>query len=437
MQWLFRFSVLRILLLAAVVLFFLFSPYDLRRMVSNRRDTVTSVASTPLEIAIVWPKENGHHFVEGALLAVRQINSRGGIAIADEKGALVKTTIHVAGIYDEAEPDRVVTAASRIARNPNLTAVIGYSQPDLAIRAAVTYQDFGVLYVSPSVSDDQLTLHGFWSTIRTIPEDAVMSESTVKAALAVGCRSAAILYVRNSYGATFERLWREGFGKFSVEEGTGTNRVNLKLAYEGYYSEDQRSFYQLISDLLDQKFDVVFLGDSLLGDSAPRTMEVIRQLREMGVQQPIMGSEELHSLTLWDVLKDKANHTYAPNIFNLHDAGVNEEVRRFYEGFVALYGTRPSMHAGEAYEAVELVAQAAERAKSKNPIKLSIMFKSTTKWDGLQGKGQYDFSNAGGIEGKRVVVEELVDGEFVAPQTIGSTVVTTNRLMQTKRKHRK
>ena len=413
-------------LLSGLVLFFVFSPYDSRDRARAEREALTGRSSTPMEIALVWPAENGHAFVKGAALAVQQINDSGGISLIGENGQAVKTRLHIADIYDEYADRDIGRTARRIVNNRNLSAVIGHSDPDGAIRASVTYQDYGLLYLSPDVSDLHLTDHGFWTTVQTIPEDAVISDSIVQFALKRGYQDAGILYVRNSYGETYERLLREGMGKYFASHGAGTNRAAIKLAFEGYYAEDQRSFYLLISQLLHAKFDVLFVADTLIGDSGPRTLELLRQLREMGVNQPIVGTEELHSSAVWYALREKANHMFAPIMVELTSNTPNPAVRRFRNGFVEMFGELPTIHASESYEAVLLLAQAAERAGSKVPIKMSIMFKSTTKWNGLQGEGAYDFSPAGGVLGKHVFVEEMKDGNFITPAVIEGKTVLTN-----------
>jgi ABC-type branched-subunit amino acid transport system substrate-binding protein len=426
MRWLFRVTLLRMALVVALVLFFVYSPYNFDARGRRIRVERTERASTPLQFAVVWPRENGHLFVEGAETAVRDLNQRGGVTITDQTGKRVRIPV-VMRVYNEFETADGGDVATRVASNPNLSAVIGHSEPDSAIRASITYQDRGLLYLSPAVSDIRLTRHGFWTVVRTIPDDAAISRDMVAFALTQGWKRAAILYVRNLYGTTYDRLLREGMGELHARWLTGTNKVtSLELAFQGYYGEDERSFYLLISALLDRQCDVVFLADSLVGKAGQRALTLINQLREMGVSQPILGSEELHSQTLWDRLGPRANHVYAPTTFDSRLDRIGPIERQFSKEFANRYQALPTMHAHEAYEAVLLLAQAVERAHSKVPLKMSIMFKSTHHWTGLQGVGTYDFSLKGGIQGKKIFMEEMKNGVFVAPTIPESCVVFTN-----------
>jgi branched-chain amino acid transport system substrate-binding protein len=436
MRWLLRVTFVRLALLLGLVLFFVFSPYDLREGARKQRESYTERTSTPMEIAVVWPRENAHLFVEGAELAVRGINGRGGITIEDGNGYRVKTPM-VMHEYDEYEYRDIQKVAARIARNLNLSAVIGHSEPDSAIRASVTYQDSGLLYISPSVSDIRLTQHGFWTTVQTVPEDPAISRAMAAFALEHGWHKAAILYVRNSYGATYDRLLREDLGELYARRTQNTNELStLRLAFQGYYGEEERGFYPLIAALLEQDFDVVFLADSLIGSSRPRTVALIEQLREMGVKQPILGTEELHSNLLWPALGRAANGIFAANLFDLKSSKSNPVARRFRSQFMSLYTNPPTMQGSKAYEAVLLLAQAAERARSKAPLKMATMFRSTHRWDGLDGKGVYDFTLHGAIKGKNVVMEQMKDGTFIPPEIPELCVVYTNRPEKQKKSRR-
>lgn len=437
MRFLLRVTLLRMVLLFGLIAFFVCSPYDFNKIARRNRETHTQDAVTPLEIALVWPHSNAHFFLEGAELAVREINARGGVIIADERGNLVPTRL-VAHEYDEFEFSTVEALAAQIAKNPNLSAVIGHSEPDSAIRASVAYQDNGLLYISPSVSDSRLTQHSFWTTVRTAPEDAVISRAMIEYALQQGWQKAAILYVRNTYGGTYNNLLRADMGKMYARGKGSTNQVmNMELAFQGYYGEDETSFYPLISALLKQKFDVVFLADSLIGHSMPRTLTLISQLREMGVKGPLMGTEELHSDKLWPALGERSDDIFAVNIFDPQAGKTNQIASQFRIAFRKAYTNQPTMQGSKAYEAVMLLAQAAERAQSKVPLKMATMFRSTSRWNGLQGEGSYEFSLDGGIRNKKVIMEQMRDGLFRPPVIPELFTVCTNEMEPPKKYRRK
>lgn len=428
MRFLLRITIVRMVLLFGLIVFFVCSPYDFNKMARRNREAHTQRALAPMEIALVWPHNNANFFIEGAELAIREINTRGGVIIADEKGNPVPARL-VAREYNEFEYSTVEALAAHIAKNPNLSAVIGHSMPDSAIRASVAYQDNGLLYISPSVSDSRLTQHGFWTTVRTAPADADISRAMIEFALKNGWQKAAILYVRNTYGSTFNNLLRADMGEMYARGIRDTNQVlNLELTFQGYYGEDETSFYPLISALLKQKFDVVFLADSLIGRSMPRTLALISQLREMGVKGPLMGTDELHSGNLWPALGERSDDIFAVNAFDPQAGKTNQIANQFRVAFRKAYTNQPTMQGSKAYEAVLLVAQAAERAQSKMPLKMATMFRSTAHWNGLQGEGAYDFSLDGGIQKKKVIIEQMKDGLFKPPVIPELFNVCTNEI---------
>lgn len=432
MRWLFRITFSRVALLAGLVLFFVFSPYDFRDNARRKRQKLTQQSATPMEIALVWPATNSHFFVEGAELAVREINNSGGITIADMNGNLVKTRI-LMHAFDESKFRDINTLTAQIVKNLNLSAVIGHSEPDSAIHASITYRDACLLYLSPSVADIRLTQYGFWTTVQTIPQDPVISRAMISFALKQGWKKTAILYVRNTYGLTYDSLLRADMGELYARKLAATNEVSrLELVFQDHYSENEQSFYPLIASLLKQKFDLVILADSLVGSSRARTFALIYQLREMGVTQPILGTEEIHSNMLWPALGLKANDIFAANLFNLRaGATTNRLARDFRAAFKSWYTNQPTMHASMAYEAVMLLAQAAERAKSKLPLRMATMFTSTGEWDGLQGEGVYSFDEGGGICGKKIIMEQMKDGIYIVPEVPEAYVICTNSVGKT------
>jgi branched-chain amino acid transport system substrate-binding protein len=436
MRFLLQATFIRVPLLVAIVLFFVYSPYDFKIRAQKNREQHTQQAATPMEIAVVWPRNNHNFFIEGAEMAVREINERGGVIIEDEQGYPVPAKI-VMHEFDEDEFSSIKKMAEHVASNPNLSAVIGHSTPDSAILASVTYHDNGLLYISPSVADSRLTQLGFWSTVRTIPADTLISRALVSFALERGWKKAAILNVRNTYGATYANQLRAWMGELHARPLQDTNQfMALEPAYQEHYGPEETSFYLMISALLKQQFDVLFLADSMIGDAAPRTLALIGQLREMGVTQPILGTEEIHSKYLWPTLGQKANGIFAVNIFDLQGDKSNRIAARFRLDFRTLYTNLPTMQGSKSYEAVQLLAQAAERARSKLPIKMATMFRSTSNWNGLQGEGAYDFDLDGGIQRKRMILEQMQDGTFIRPTIPQLCQVYTNKIDTATKKRR-
>jgi ABC-type branched-subunit amino acid transport system substrate-binding protein len=306
-----------LLALIGLFVFLCFSPYNRVEDVRNIRQQKSLSALTPFDVALVWPGGDDGLFFEGAMMAVSNINNRGGIIIKNERGELKQIELR-AHIFDELiEPDNI---ARKIASNSDILAVVGYSDPDLAIRASVTFLDSRIMFIAPAVSDLQLTLHGFRNVIQTTPNDEQISRAMVEFALKQGWLKAGLLNVRNSYGLTYAKLIKENAEKYFVK-GPGTNGTNslsnLSLTFQGRYAEEDRQFYTLIASLLETEFDLVIIADSLIGASRERTLAMIDQLRQMGVVKPILGTEELHFTTLTDELKEKSGAIFAASPVDL------------------------------------------------------------------------------------------------------------------------
>ena len=336
-----------LLALLALFLFLCFSPYDQVERVRAIREKNSKDPGDFLHLAVVWPGRDGELsgddvasgddealgcdvalggegllgddglFFEGARMAVTHINKGGGISFKDEQGRERKIKICLHEYDEKKDPDGI---ARKIASNPDILSVIGYSDPDLAVRASVTFLDHRIMFIAPAVSDLQLTLHGFRNVIQTTPNDEQISREMVKFALKRGWLKAALLNVRNTYGLTYAKFIKENAERFYVKgvDENGTNTVSsLSLTFQGRYAAEDEQFYTLIARLLENEFDLVIIADSLIGDSKDRTSALIKQLREMGMKKPILGTEELHFTTLTDELGEETGAIFAASPVDL------------------------------------------------------------------------------------------------------------------------
>lgn len=405
-------SLILSLVIVGVILFFANGPYDSGKKTAMARQAVTSNPRTPLEIAVVWPEVDSNLFREGAALAAREINDRGGVTLTDEHERSSKVPVKLHFINEPSDPD-LGRFAARLAGNTHLSAIIGHNSPDGAVSSSVAYEDHELLYISPNVSSLRLGSHGLRFFIQPIPNDKIIADTLIHFALSRGWTSAAVLYPRDSYGMTYAGLLREEMGELQAKPtADSTESTSVRLVAHESYGDTGDSYYLLISQLLEHKFDVLILPDSLVGDTGPRTLRMIKQLREMGVTQPILGTEELNLAAMLQTLGPHANNIFACAMFYYDGKRATARSRAFAAAFEARYQTRPTEQAGAAYESVMLVVQAAERARSKVPIKMATMLKSTRDWSGLQGDKSYNFDLTGSIVGKSSWVQELKDGRF-------------------------
>ena len=419
-------SLILALVIVGVLLFFANGPYDADGRTSEARAVRTDNPATAMEIAIVWPPTDGQFFVEGARMAIDEINQRGGVKIANAKEQAVQVPLKAHLFH---EPSKAATGrfAARLAGNINLSAVIGHNSPDGAIAASVAYEDNGLVYVSPNVADLRLNSHGLRMCFQSIPDDKAISAALIRFALSRGWTSAAILYPRDTYGTAYANLLREQIGQLRTKVSkNAVETVPMNLALQESYSDSSEGFYLLISELLEKKFDVVIVADSLVGTTAPRALKLVKQLREMGVSQPILGTEELNLITLWNALGPRANNIYAAAMFDYESQRSTPASRSFASEFAARHRVQPTEQAGAGYEAVMLLVQAAERARSKVPIKMATMFKSTHDWNGLQGEKKYDFNLNGTVRDKAIWMHAMRDGRIIeVADTAGERVVVS------------
>ncbi|MCI5157052.1 MAG: amino acid ABC transporter substrate-binding protein, partial [Candidatus Electrothrix sp. AUS1_2] len=118
-------------------------------------------AKGDLFIGIVQTSLPSNFFLEGVNLAINEINQQGGLL-----GRKLVPVIYDDHQGDAAEAERI---ARTIAKNKDITAVIGHRVSSAAIPASIFYEQAGILFISYGATDPALTQYSTHYTFRNIP----------------------------------------------------------------------------------------------------------------------------------------------------------------------------------------------------------------------------------------------------------------------------
>jgi branched-chain amino acid transport system substrate-binding protein len=286
-------------------------------------------ATARLGVAAPLEQFIGSQTLRGAELAKDEINAAGGIR--GQQLELVPVT-------DSARAQRAVPVADGFFRDPAVLAVIGHSTSGATLAAASIYNR-GIPAVSPTSTSPEISDAGDW-IFRMASSDAANSGRLARFALRELGTRAAILYANEPYG----RGLREGFGK-AFRAGGG------QLLEEYPYIEGEtQDFEAYLLGIQTANPDLVFVAG--LDVSAGL---IISQARALGIVAPIIGGDGLLGLAGRDSAYDG---TYVGLLYHADAPG--QTGRQFVESYRSRYGEPPDHFAALAYDAVKLVAQAAE-----------------------------------------------------------------------------
>ena len=339
-------------------------------------------------IALAWV-ENDYNggFIKGAAIAVDVLNSRGGIL-----GRKVKTRLYV-------QP--VDVAARMIAENVEHAVVIGHETSGDAIPASITYQKSGLLFIAPYSTHPDLTVHEFNRVFRSVPDDRAMVLKLAEQGALQGATNLAVLCVRSAYGTSL---------RSRIEEYAEDNGIRVAEAFS--YAPNQADFREVAYQLRGYQVDAIFVGDYV-----PRAAYLIKQLREQGIDVPILGCDGLDDpASLWDIAGKASDRTFVVSVYDppadisTTNSAISGYERVFLDELASRDGIDPDVFAASAYDAIMLYAQAAEKAKTTDPLVVASTLKYGGPWEGLTG--DYQFDGNGNVVGKKLIIKVMKDGEF-------------------------
>lgn len=325
--------------------------------------------------------------LHGVQLAVEEINEAGGINGVE---------IELSDYDTQSEETEAAQLATRAA-SEGAHVIIGPATSGATMAAAPSATDAEVPLISPSATDDQVTVGSDGEVtpyvFRTSFQDSFQGVALANFASGdLGAQTAVILGDNSSdYGVGLAEAFS---GQFDGEI----------VATENFTAGDT-DFSAVLTSLANQDFDVLFV---------PGYYEeaglIIRQAREIGLDQPILGPDGFGNAELVELAgAENVSDVY----YSAHYAseGDNPRVDEFIEAFQDMHGSEPDMFAALAYDTVYLVAQAVEEAEEVTPEAIRNALREVEDFEGVTGTFSFDdFHNPV----KSAIVVELQNGEEVS-----------------------
>ena len=151
------------------------------------------------------------------------------------------------------------------------------------------------------------------------------------------------------------------------------------VAKETYQSKDT-DFQAVLTSLKSKSFDVLYI---------PGYYEevglIIKQARELGITQPIVGGDGLSSEKLVELAGSKANLTNVFYTAHFSAKSTDADVQAFIKAYKEKYGTTPDSFAALAYDAAELLMKAIETAGSTDAQAIKKALAESKDFDGVTG----------------------------------------------------
>jgi branched-chain amino acid transport system substrate-binding protein len=352
-----------------------------------------SAAADPLKVGLTAEMtgpnaESGAYQVNGAKLALEEINKAGGV-LGRQLELRVEDT--------QSNNQGAVLALSRLAAEGNVTAIVGPVRSTQIQAMAPTLTKMGVPMLIGG-TDPGLTKAGNAWLYRARPNDGYSAKVIAEFGVnTLGKKKWAIVHATDAFGTG---------GKNSLVDALKALGATPVLV-QGFTSNTQ--------DFTPVVLAIKQAGADIIGTYIPNSPDVgifSKQLRQLGVNAAWVGSPSVSTATAMKLGQEALHGTYAIADFS---PGANPEAQTYAEKYRKAYGVEPDFYSSWAYDAVYLVAEAVKSSKSTKPEDLKKAVRAVKGWKGVEGT--YEFDKYGdGLHGYNVVKNE--SGKIVFVKTI-------------------
>ncbi|MBY5033980.1 ABC transporter substrate-binding protein [Streptococcus gallolyticus] len=330
----------------------------------------------------------GQTEANGAKLAAKEINANGGV---DGK------KLEIVSKDNKSETAEAATVATSLA-SEGVNVIVGPATSGASGASTSSVTKAAVPMITPSGTQTDLVVDSKGNTqeyfFRTTFTDGYQGEIMSKYATEKLSAKKVVLYYDNSsdYGKGVAKAFKKAFKGEIVAEVT--------------FASGDKDFQAALTKIKDQKFDAIIMPGYY-----NETGTITKQARELGLNQPILGSDGFDSPQYAELATTSAaNNVYYLSAFV---TSASEKAKAFYDAYKAEYGEEPSMFSALAYDSVYMAAKAAEGAKTSVDIKDNLA--KLADFEGVTGTMSIDKEHN---VVKSVYVVGLKDGQQATVDTV-------------------
>jgi branched-chain amino acid transport system substrate-binding protein len=348
----------------------------------SRAKTVTFGMSAPLTGAL---KQVGEAFLQGAFLAVNEVNKAGGL-----KKDGVTSRINIRVLNDAGDRATALNVASSFIDDKAVLGVVGPYSSSTLLAAAPVYNS-GLPVLAPAATNPRISQAGEY-IYRVAPSDNQQGASLARLVKARGHKTVAGLYDEND---AYSKGLADAFTLEAKNIGLATSPFKIELnkitqvtvgnyavdaVFISGYTSDVAAFTKLEAGFPKRE---VFAGDGAYGQDL--------------FQQGGITVEGVIVTTFW------------------HATLIDPKSKAFTKKFEALFGGgTPNANAMQAYDAMRTMIQALARAPkgSLHPVKDGLDTFRTKAGEGVTAPVKFDAN--GDVVGRPFVAIQAKNNKFVA-----------------------
>lgn len=328
--------------------------------------------------------------LNGAKLAASEINAAGGVL-----GSPIELVV-----YDSKSDATVIsTVASQLIDSDKVVGIIGFADSDSVLAIGPQVQKAAIPFVTPGATSPKLPAQLGNEVFLAAFGDNV--QAAVGAEFALNKLNAKTCYLLTDMGTEYTTLLSDYFVN-AYEHGGG------RIVGRDTYKIGDKTFTAQIAKIKALPEQPAFIYAAA---NAEEIGLILKQLRQAGVNLPVVGGDGYDTPLLLQVGGEAANNAYFTTHAFIGD-GANAKVKAFMDAYQKAYNTAPeNAFAALGYDAVKLMADAVKRAGAADPAKIRDALAATSGLDGVTGTITYRPNIS--VPDKSVSVIGVKDGKLM------------------------
>jgi len=350
--------------------------------------SISVLAAETLKIGVVDP-------ITGATATFGQENKNGLMMAAEKLKKTSKKKFEVIVEDDKSEAIEATNAIRKLLNVDKVSVVIGEVTSSNTLAMAPIAQENKVPLFSPAATNVKVTQIGNFIS-RACFTDDFQGVVMAKFALDTLKKKKGLIIIDNSndyskgLAAAFKTEFLKSGGKLATEE-------NLT------YVQKDTDFQSLLRKVKRANPEVIFLPGYY-----QEVGLIIKQARSLGITAPFLGGDGWDSPKLFEI----AGPAIAGNFISSHFAPDDKDpkVQAFVKDYEKTYKTKPGAMAALGYDAIGIVVDAINRAKSSKSEDINAAILATKNYPGVTGSITIDENRN---SKKAAVVLETTASEFI------------------------
>lgn len=285
----------------------------------------------------------GNQMVQGATLAMKQINESGGI----KNGVYAGAKYEFETFDDRADPTEAANIAQQLVTRKEVLGLIGPVNSSNAYAILPILYDANIPVVSGGASNPGITQKGWSNFFRPFLNDGMAAPLMAEMLDDLGYQKVIVAYANNDFGLGIYKGFEEKAKELGMEI----------LTADAWQPGEDRDFSSMITKWQSLDADVIFLAGEYT-----ETGLIIKQARVNGMEQPIVN-EGGFGPDLLEVVGEQGEGVIVQTHFDRFSE--DEKTKKFVQDFIKEFDEEPAENASIGYDAFLVMHDAVSRLEEE------------------------------------------------------------------------